>query len=288
MDSRLPAKAEDSDFFGRFREVVSDPLNLLIERVPLAGTVERGEVCLHNGHRVPVAGQGAYYGDFSRILIINRGVHEPLEEYVFQELLKVLPPAPSMLELGAYWGHYSMWLLQRRPQARVILVEPEKDNLLAGVRNFERNGYLGRAPEFLHAFVGNGQFEVDAFLESRSEDARLKPLDVLHADIQGFEMEMLAGCRECLENFRVNYLFVSTHSQELHSGVSDGLRKAGYRVEISSDWAYETTSCDGFLFASSPRVAAVFNDFEALGRDRINHGRPDDLLRALDRLRPRA
>src|SRR5579862_10039493 len=84
----LPPKAETADFIGRFREVISDPLNLLIERVPMAGVVEGDEVCLHNGIRVPVAGSGAYYGGFSDLLVLNRGVHEPLEEYVFQEVLR--------------------------------------------------------------------------------------------------------------------------------------------------------------------------------------------------------
>jgi hypothetical protein len=40
--------------------------------------------------------------------VLNRGVHEPLEEFVFQEVLKRLPEACAMIELGAYWGHYSM------------------------------------------------------------------------------------------------------------------------------------------------------------------------------------
>jgi hypothetical protein len=108
-------KAASGDFLGRFREVISDPLNLLIERVPMAGFLDGNQVYLHNGLRVPVAGPGAYYGPFSQLLVINRGVHEPLEEFVFQEVLKCLPEAPSMIELGAYWGHYSMWFKKERP-----------------------------------------------------------------------------------------------------------------------------------------------------------------------------
>jgi hypothetical protein len=64
----------------------------------MAGVVEGDPVFLHNGLRV----LGAYYGPFSQLLAINRGVHEPLEEFVFQEVLKRLPAAPSMIELGAY------------------------------------------------------------------------------------------------------------------------------------------------------------------------------------------
>lgn len=128
-----PLKADSEDFPGRFREIISDPLNLLIERVPEAGTVAGAEVCLHNGNWVPLAGEGGYYGDFSKILVLNRGVHEPLEEYVFQEILKRLPVEPTMVELGAYWAHYSMWLQKARPQSKVFLVEPDRTALNAGV-----------------------------------------------------------------------------------------------------------------------------------------------------------
>lgn len=279
-----PAKASAEDFLGRFREVIADPVNLLIERVPMAGVVEGNEVYLHNGHRVAVAGEGAYYGSFSHLLIVNRGVHEPLEEYVFQELLKHLPPAPSMLELGAYWGHYSMWLKKVRPEALVILVEPEKANLAAGVRNFERNGYTG---EFIHSFVGRGHFGIDAFLQSRNHEKRLQHLDVLHVDIQGFEAEMLEGCQNTLTGHIVDYLFVSTHSQALHGHVVAELGRHGYRVEVSSDFDNETTSYDGFLFASSPRKKPVFANFAVPTRTKINHSRPDDLLHAVVRLHSR-
>ena len=58
----------------RYREIVSDPLNLLVNRVPAAGyLVENGHVILHNGNRVPSGGVGAYYSEFSEILIIDRG-----------------------------------------------------------------------------------------------------------------------------------------------------------------------------------------------------------------------
>lgn len=114
----MPPKASSSDLLGRFREIVSDPINLLIERVPQAGFIQDNLVCLHNGNRVHYSGKDAYYEGFSDILVINRGVHEPLEEFAFQECLKVLPQRPSMLELGAYWAHYSMWLKKKRPTLR--------------------------------------------------------------------------------------------------------------------------------------------------------------------------
>lgn len=271
-------KATYTDFMGRFREVVSDPINLLIERVPEAGVVQGFDVILHNGNRVPIVGDSAYYGPFSNLLIINRGVHEPLEEFVFQEVLRRMPDAPVMLELGAYRGHYSMWLKKLRPQATTILVEPEARNLEAGKHNFKRNGYSG---EFIQAFVGKGQFEVDAFMDSRG----LSHLDILHVDIQGYEVEMLAGAGRTLEQAKADYAFVSTHSQDIHKAVMRGLAGFGYRIEVASDFESDTTSSDGLVFASSPKVQPVFDNITVLGREAIANSAPADLIASLAAIR---
>lgn len=253
-------KAKGRDIKGRFREIIADPLNLLIRRHARAGAVEGDLVVLHNGNKVPFTGEDAYYGELSDILIINRGVHEPLEEYVFQQLLDTgLPTAPLMLELGAYWGHYSMWLKLMRPQASVVLVEPDKRNLRVGQANFARNGFKG---EFIRAAVGTGRFEVDAFLK----DKGVERLDILHSDIQGAEGEMIEGAMEALTAKRIDYLCISTHSNALHYGLCERLSGLGYRLEASSDFEAETTSFDGFLFASSPLREPVLKRYVGAGR----------------------
>lgn len=271
-------KAADFDFIGRFREVISDPINVLIERVPEAGIVEGDEVCLHNGIRVPVIGTGAYYGAFSQLLVINRGVHEPLEEYVFQELLKKLPAAPQMIELGAYWAHYSMWLKKERPAATTIMVEPDPDNLAAGQANFLRNGFEG---EFIRAAVASGHWELDLFLKTRG----ISRLDILHADIQGYELQLLEKGSEAFKAAAMDYVFVSTHSQEIHRHIITELAKFDYRVEVSSDFDHETTSFDGFVFASSPRAERIFNGFEHVGRTKILTSGAEQLVQAVLRAR---
>jgi predicted O-methyltransferase YrrM len=93
-----------------------------------------------------------------------------------------------MIELGAYWGHYSMWIKKSRPKSTTILVEPDPANFLSGVRNFDRNGYEG---EFIESFVGHGQLEIDEFLRSRSMDH----LDIFHADIQGMKCRCLRDAK---------------------------------------------------------------------------------------------
>ena len=270
----VPRKAADWDFLGRFREVISDPINLLVERVPQSGIIEGNEVYLHNGNRVPVSGAGAYYGPFSQLLVVNRGVHEPLEEYVFQEVLKRLPVSPNMIELGSYWAHYSMWLKKERPEATAIMIEPDPNNLAVGQSNFMLNGYHG---EFIQAAVAKGKWELDSFLQSRS----IPHVNILHVDIQGYEAELLDSGRTTLNNGLVDYLFVSTHSQLLHQHVVSALLSFGYRVEVSSDFDNDTTSCDGLVFASSQHAKQIFSEFTYTGRTRIVASSSEELVRAM-------
>ena len=63
-------KAQNNDFPSRYREIVSDPINIAIERDPKSGYMHEGKVYLHNGLMVPVVGPHAYYGNFSAILVI--------------------------------------------------------------------------------------------------------------------------------------------------------------------------------------------------------------------------
>lgn len=267
----MTPKATSGDFIGRFREIVSDPLNILIQRHERAGLLEDGLVYLHNGHRVPLRGDGAYYGDFSDILIINRGVHEPLEEYTFQQLLPFIGRSPIMLELGAYWGHYSMWLKLLRPEARTFLVEPDPKNLETGRSNFERHGYDGT---FINQMVGNGGFSVDSFLKDQEIDI----LDILHCDIQGYEMEMLENAKEAFLTKKISYSFISTHSEELHHNVFSFIKNTGYRIDVSSNFLNHTTSFDGFIFASSPDVRPIMSEINILGRQDIAMAKPEALV----------
>ncbi|MCC5972805.1 MAG: FkbM family methyltransferase [Rubellimicrobium sp.] len=270
-------KAKPKDMAGRFREILSDPLNLLIRRVPEAGHVQEGEVCLLNGHRVATRGPHAYYGGFSDILIYNRGVHEPLEELAFQEMLPRLPERPVILELGSFWAHYSMWILQARPAGRAFMVEPEPGQLAAGQHNFARNGYVGT---FEQAYVGAGQLTVDGYLGRQGIDR----LDVLHSDIQGFETEMLDGAAGLLGRQGADHVFISTHSQSGHQEIVARMQGFGYRIDANSPFNRHTTSHDGLVLAVRPGIPRYMPG-QIMGRVAIAEASPDEVAAYVSRIR---
>jgi hypothetical protein len=259
-DAATLAKAEKN--IERFREIISDPLNLLIERAPTSGYLVGDSVVLHNGNLATFRGPYAYYDDFSEILIINRGVHEPLEEFCFQQLLKSSYSPHTMIELGAYWGHYSMWAKRQKPEIQVILVEPDAHNLQCGKLNFSRNSLDGC---FICEEVGVGKFGIDDYLLKSGR----KNISILHSDIQGAEIEMLVSAKNSLQSKDIDYIFLSTHSESIHNEAISLLASSSYRCEVTSSYDRHTTSCDGFILASSPLVPAIFDGFTPIGRSEI-------------------
>lgn len=263
----------------------------MIEKVEDAGVIDSNNmVVLHNGNKVPYVGNNSYYNNFSDILVINRGVHEPLEEFCFQELLKKInTDSPVMLELGSYWSHYSMWFLQKKINGISYMVEPDLENMESGIFNFKTNGYTGN---FINQSVGSINpihnkindkqtkdlgFNVDKFVN----DYKIEKITVLHSDIQGAEINMLNGSKKSLSSYSIDYLFISTHSQEIHNLSIDILKSYGYIIEVSSDVDTQSTSLDGFILATSPNAKKIFNEFLPLGRLDILKTSPKHILNNL-------
>ena len=235
----------DSEWRKRIDDVISSPDNAAIPRVSEAGKLQGYFITMHNGVRVCANG---YYGrGVLNMLIENKGVHEPQEERAFEAIIEHLRDDCTMLELGAYWGFYSLSLLQRRPKARCFLVEPEKVNLLSGELNFSLNGRTGF---FAQACVGRTpQIEPRTIsVDSFCSDHGIDHLDILHADIQGHELLMLEGAGRMLSSGKVDFVFISTHSNSLHADCIKSLESAGYVVLAEAD-LNETYSYDGLIVA---------------------------------------
>lgn len=220
---------------------------------------------MHNGLKII---EGCYHGQgVTEIIRLLRGHHEPQEEKVFYEILKYVKPGSIMLELGSHWSYYSMWFQKDVPGARNYMVEPDPINIEVGKRNFILNNMIG---EFYNTSIGRDSsppipFEcesdnkirkiprvsVDDFLENND----INYVDLLFADIQGYEYQMLEGAVKSIANRKIRFVFLSTHHHLIsndpiiHHRCLDFLKKNKAHI-IVSHTVTESYSGDGLIVAS--------------------------------------
>jgi hypothetical protein len=234
---------------GRINTVLSSSDNDFIFREKYAGNISKGKQVLHNGLKVHL---GSYYGpEYAKMLLLTKGVHEPQEERVFGAVLKTMPAEAVMIELGSFWSFYSMWFNKEVQHAVNYMVEPDAFNLGQGKRNFQLNKMQGN---FLQAFIGKAATTDNkgktVSVDSLIDLYKMEYIDILHSDIQGFEYEMLLGAEKALQNNKIGYVFISTHSNELHYQCIEKLKAYSFKILNSVD-IDETFSEDGLIVAVS-------------------------------------
>ena len=235
----------------RIDNVLISKDNEYINRVKDAGKISNGVQKMHNGLKIYL---GSYYGPEVAIMLQkNKGVHEPQEERVFQEVLKLIPKNAVMIEMGSFWSFYSMWFQSNVENAKNYMIEPDAFNLGQGRRNFKLNKLNG---DFTQAFVSseysNGKIpiiSVDYFVELKKIDK----IHILHSDIQGYEFEMLNGAKDALAQKKIDYIFISTHSNDLHYKCLNFLLEHNFFIisEVDLD---NTFSEDGLIVASAEHI----------------------------------
>jgi hypothetical protein len=239
-------EGETAEWNRRIAEVLACPDLNRLPRVAQAGTIVGNDQIMHTGLKVAL---GSYYSAHAqRLLVASRGVHEPQEEWVFAEVLKQMRPGALMLELGAYWAFYSLWFHQQVPNARNVMVEPDMVNLNAGRLNFALNGWTG---DFFRGFLGERYEAGETPLVSvdwLAEQFKLSHIHLLHSDIQGYELAMLRGAKRMLGERRVDYIFVSTHSEDLHRDCQAFLQAQDYVVIAEHNLA-QSYAVDGLIVA---------------------------------------
>ncbi len=227
-----------------------------IPKVASAGSVEKGTdgtivQTMHNGIKVLA---DTYYNQFNTEIVKRlRGHHEPQEEKAFHEVLKRIGDGGVMIELGAYWGYYSLWFHKTIAWAINYLIEPVADNLIVGQRNFQLNGFKGH---FSRALIGKEEnlkddppiITIDGFVQREA----LERIAILHADIQGHEYEMLLGATDSVQKRRFEFVFISSHGFRVHARCLGFLRKYGYRI-ICEHTPGESYAVDGFIAATVDR-----------------------------------
>jgi len=135
------------------------------------------------------------------------------------------------------------------------MVEPDRQNLLFGKRNFELNGFRGT---FIQAGIGK---EVLRHANSITVDAirkenKLEFIDILHSDIQGFELEMLHGASQLFEENKVGYIFISTHSDQLHEACRQFLLERNFH-EVADVPLQDSSSWDGVIVMRNPDYPGI-------------------------------
>jgi FkbM family methyltransferase len=220
---------------------------------------------MHNGIRVL---EDCYYGRWMTELIrLLRGHHEPQEERVFHEILKYLSTNGTMIELGSFWSYYSLWFHSSVAQAKTFMVEPDPNNLEIGRRNFALNKCSGA---FFNLRVAKASSQAEPF--QCESDAILRPIpkiamddfihqnaidfvDLLLADVQGAELEMLEGARKSIAQGKIRFLVLSTHHHSiskdpiLHQRCLQFLKDRGAHI-LASHSVPESYSGDGLIAAS--------------------------------------
>lgn len=222
---------------------------------------------LHNGLLVEADG---YVGKWMTDIITQlKGHHEPQEEKAFFEVLKHIGTGGTMIELGSYWAYYSMWFNKGVKGAINICCEPDKKNRKLGERNAALNKIDGI--KFLNGAVGTKDGEVVEVVSDSNpnetlrvpvltvdgivQDQKLKKLDILHMDVQGYELEALKSAQETIKSGKLRFVFVSTHhylfskNPMIHADCLKFIKEMGGHI-ITSHTISESFSGDGLIVAS--------------------------------------
>ncbi len=216
---------------------------------------------MHNGIEVLA---DCYYGRWMTTLIeLLKGHHEPQEERAFHEVIQYIPNNAVMIELGSYWGYYSMWFQQQIPNATNYLIEPDPENLIIGKKNFSLNNMHG---QFIQAMVGMQSLPDQTFIDWNYNQHKVNQIciddfaaehaiefiHILHSDIQGVEIDMLKGCQKLINEQRIGYLFISTH-RGTHEKCLEFFEKTNLEVMLSIT-REESFSADGLIVAKLPSI----------------------------------
>jgi FkbM family methyltransferase len=242
-----------------------------IPKVANAGDVEmidrKPVQIMHNGLKVVY---GGYYDDWMAAIIHGlRGHHEPQEEKVFYEILRYCRPKTSIIELGAFWAYYSMWYLKSIPFSRAYCLEPDAKHLAVGRENMRLNGLEAT---FTQGCIGLESIPKHTMITETAEslvipqhtvpslmtDFGLHEVELLHADVQGAELGVLASCAPLFAAGQIRFVVVSTHHSSISGSVSThadclALLKENNAHIVCEHDSDESFSGDGLIVAAMRR-----------------------------------
>lgn len=254
---RTFSSLKDVEWLEKIRVTKLSPELSRITTVRNAGRIIQGKFIMHNGIKIfPLS----YYNKcYYYLLSETKGIHEPQEEFIFSEILKVIPENSTMLELGSYWAFYSIWFNKTIKGANNFMIEAEIPQLMYGKYNFKINKCKGT---FYQAFIDSYSDDCKGVKITSIDDfvslKELTHINILHSDIQGLEENMLKGAKKALSEKLIDFLFISTHDNSIHERCIEILNSFNY-VIVTSINIDESFSVDGLIVACSPKISIPYD-----------------------------
>jgi FkbM family methyltransferase len=187
------------------------------------------------------------------------------EIFIQQEYLDFIPnePLTKILDLGAHYGYFSLWLQSKRPQDEIhsIMVEPSQ-RCQRSLEKLAQYPKLKNRFQYLQAAVGNPEHDNTKFFErpfmggslfaSSSEDSSYNvqtlvlsqlvshptlSFDLVKCDLEGAEWELITNYVSLLENSK--YLVMEWHSWHQGGGsfkqIERRLSEIGFEIIRTKD-----------------------------------------------------
>lgn len=234
---------------------------------------------MHNGVKVIA---GGYYGEWMQRIIQNlNGHHEPQEEKVFFELMKVINQKKfkekqlTVLELGSFWAYYSLWFKRTFPNSKAILVEPDLNYLKIEQINFLINEEVGHFYNMAISDQNNSSItfkqesdgkniNVEKFsLEKILQDLKIENVTVLMCDIQGHEKYFFYQIEEFIVRKQIDFMLISTHHKSISGSWSTHENLLVYLINLGAHVISEHSVAESF--SGDGLIAVTFNpDFNFL------------------------
>ncbi len=215
---------------------------------------------------------------------MKRNVHESVEEDVFLEIIRAIPPDGCFVNVGAAIGYYALLAKRVAPGLVIHAVEPLARHRRFFRENVALNG-LGSGDFTLHhegVFSANGHARLvdenygSSLLRDLSFGARLRalftrgdhanisrvktmtldrlldrvgrPVDLLLMDIQGLEASVLASGSRSLQSEKIATALIGTHGPDIHRECARILEQHQYAIEY--DDPHPNDQPDGLVVAS--------------------------------------
>lgn len=186
--------------------------------------------------------------DYSEIILIE------IFETLALELVKGDKSHFRMIELGSNQSYYSLLFKaivdSFKKTSDTVCVEPNNIHMRRGQEHFHMNNYLGAFFNFIvgsydlikedldksnlpggSEFLFKNKKKIVSLSEMLETYARI-PLDFLHMDVDHSERAVLLSGEKYFRERKIDNIFISTHTSDLHNFCKDFLLSCGYTLRL--------------------------------------------------------